>query len=157
MNIITKPFSFAKDLPATSTGIVISSIFATLVWEHIGRKRNHKIRPSVGLEIVSEKSRKFFRMVGRGLAWASSYLIQIDLKDIGLTIESVFRPTWNLVTSPFCIISGYIRAAVAYKNKQWMIYIGSALAVLLFSFGIYRYTSNMSLLQFTYLRGLINY
>ncbi len=147
MNIISKSFMSSMS-GSTFGGLLISTVIGTLTWEHIGRKRDIRYRPSVGLDFVSVKSRKLFRALGTKCAWLSSYLTQIDLKEIGVTINDVMKPTWDLVTSPFCAISGYVRTAAGYGRKQWMIYAGSALSIILLSYGLYRYNEYI---PFTYL------
>jgi hypothetical protein len=131
MKLIADSLTFFPKFSLTTGGLLASSALTVLIWEHLGRKRDSKCRPSVGLEIISTKSRNLFRTFGRDLAWVSSYLTQIDLQDIGKTLEAVLRPSWNLVTSPLCTISGYVRAAASYKNKQWMVYAGSVIGLAL--------------------------
>jgi hypothetical protein len=125
-------------IPYSTTATVLSSVaIVCLVWEHIGRKRQTKIRPSVGLTIVAQKSQNAFQYLGEKSALISSYLTQIDLKDIGVTLCDISKPTFDLITSPFYIIYGYVKIANSYANKTWLVYIGSGLLVVLLPTGCY--------------------
>ncbi|XWV26246.1 hypothetical protein QJ857_gp0829 [Tupanvirus soda lake] len=123
----------------TLVKVVGNVALATLVWEHIGRKRETDFRPSVGLTLASDKSKNFFNWVGRGLALTSSYLTQLDLKDIAITVRDVGKPSVDLVVSPFHTLYGYVNKAQSYHKKEWMVYFGSGLAVLFMCAGYYRF------------------
>lgn len=120
-------------------GLFFALAIGILFWEHFGRKYGSNYRPSIGLDSLSNKSRNLFCAFGRKCAWISSYLTQIDLKEIGMTIEDVITPTWNLLTSPFYMIYGYVHTAATYGKKQWMVYFGSAIGLLLISYGTCKY------------------
>lgn len=155
----------------------------TLTWEHIGRKREEKLRqekekflieenlkippdtntenpnpnrkstkqihdevlkivvkrPSIALTYGATQSKKFFEYCGKQFAWLSSYLTQLDLKDFGKTIYDVGKPTFDLfIASPFYFIKGYADKASSYVKKEWMIYVGSILGILMLIFGWYK-------------------
>lgn len=130
-----------------------SVALAVLVWEHIGRKRESNIRPSIGLQFVYEKSKKFFFWVGSTIAYASSFLTKIDIKDCLVTCRAVAIPTIKLMTSSFHMIYGYITKASTYTNSE-LIYIGSAIAVSIIMIIFYccKYTTDSP-----FLNKLINY
>ncbi|XWV24999.1 putative ORFan [Tupanvirus deep ocean] len=143
MELVSKSFGTFFNVVSFRTLVkVLGSVtLATLVWEHVGRKRESDLRPSVGLSLASEKSVLFFNRVGSGLAWLSSYLTQVDLKDVGVTVRDVGKPTFDLVTSPLHTLSGYVKKAHSYQNKQWMVYVGSGIAVVLALAGYYKYSN----------------
>ena len=135
---LTKSFgSIAGPIAGTLAGLpwpTYAKYFGTaavivLGWEHIGRKQKTKIRPSVGLTWTSDKSQKGFKWLGEQAAWISSYLTQIDLKEFGVTIHAVGKPMFDLISSPFYAVAGYVGMAASYANKEWLIYSGSALLV----------------------------
>ncbi|AYV85065.1 MAG: putative ORFan [Satyrvirus sp.] len=115
-------------------------MLATLIWEHFGRRYNSRIRPSVMLTFLSEKFQKFFRIVGEYAAWISSYLTQIDLKDLFRTIGDIVNPAFGLIVSPLYFIYGYVMTAKTYLNKTWLIYAGSVILVAVFMAGYHKLT-----------------
>jgi hypothetical protein len=123
-------------------GIVLSSTACvTIIWEHIARKYKSEIKPSVYLNFASEKSISFFKKCGELLAWVSSYLARIDLKDFGETLMAVGKPTFDLVSSPAYTVYGYVKHASTYANKQGLIYAGSAVGVCIIAFGWSKFVS----------------
>lgn len=138
-----KKFSFATFLKIF--GIVIITI---LFWEHLGRKYETTIRPSIGLQFVSKISSQFFDWVGRKIAWISSYLTQIDLKDFMDTCRAIGEPTLEILASPFHIIIGYIVAANTYTNGI-LVYVGTGIIIMLILIVCYKYD------YFQYLQPLI--
>lgn len=115
--------------------ILIST--STIIWEHVGRKYNHVHRPSVWLEFFSVHAQCMFKKIGIFIAWISSFLTQIDLKDLLKTIHDLIKPTFDLVTSPLYIIVGYINEATTYIDKTWLVYIGSVILLCCIFYGLY--------------------
>ena len=89
------------------------------------------VRPSVLLTRLSVRSQKFFDRCGRTLAWMSSYLTQIDLKELGKTLHDVGKPICTTIASPVYLIIGYAKEAQKYVSKEWMIYLGSGLVAVM--------------------------
>jgi hypothetical protein len=127
MNILPKASisSTIYKLVAGTAGVSIGIFLC----EHLGRLYNYT-RPSIYLWILANGSIKFFRNIGRMIAWLSSYLTWIKLDESLITARDLVIPTWNLVVSPFQIIYGYMIAAESYVDKEWLVYIGSGLFVL---------------------------
>ena len=125
-------------------GIVVITI---LFWEHLVRKSDTTIRPSIGLQFVSKKSQEFFDWVGRTIAWISSYLTQIDLKEFVDTCWAIGKPTLEILASPFHVIVGYVVAANTYTNGI-LVYVGTGIIIIAVLFICYKYD------YFKYLRPL---
>lgn len=170
----------------------------TLIWEHIGRKKEERLReqkadeiiskwpaenqrvidsvhdseelkqfdqrrnedfqkrlnlivvnrPSIGLTKLSNKSQQLFEWCGRNLAWLSSYLTQIDLKEVTKTVFPVVKPICTMVVSPVYFIYGYFKAAAEYLGKEWLIYLGSALVVVMLGVGWYQFSDYLPTLPY---------
>jgi hypothetical protein len=57
----------------------LTSGITIFVWEHVARKRNSNIKPSVGFNFVAEISKKCFKTFGNLGAKISSFYTYIDL------------------------------------------------------------------------------
>ena len=64
------------------------------------------------------------------MAWLSSYLILIDMKEIYRTIYDIGYPTIDILISPVYFLYGYSAAAKTYIDKTWMIYTGTLLIII---------------------------
>ena len=138
MEFIRNTLAIVHSVPFGTYAKVFGAV--TLVvfgWEHYGRKNLVVYRPSTALEYCAKTSQKFFRFTGEKMAWISSYLTQIDLRDLGATVVAVTKPTWDFVTSPFYMLYGYACAAANYGNKTWLVYAGSSLLAFALLFGWY--------------------
>ena len=115
-----------------------SSAFVVLALEHFGRKTESNVRPSTALTWTADRCKNGFKRLGEQFAWLSSYLTQLDLKDVGLTIHDVAKPTFDLAISPFYSIYGYLSKAASYREKMWLVYLGSGLMTTFLFVGWYQ-------------------
>jgi len=122
----------------TACKIFFVVILCLFVWEHIARKGELDYRPSVALHTISENAQNFFEKVGVYFAWFGSYLTLIDLKDFAVTIYAIGEPIFGLIISPAYVIYGFVMEAASYANKQWLVYTGSCLLVILSMFTYYK-------------------
>lgn len=98
--------------------------------EHLGRKYQLDIRPSFVLNILMINTQIFFENIGRGFARLSSFLTQIDLKEICITVTDIFCPTFYLIISPMYAVYGYLEIAASYLQSQPLVYIGSGIIII---------------------------
>jgi len=112
--------------------------FTILIYEHIGRRYDIIVRPSVGLEYVANKSIDFFKKIGILFAWVSSYLTEIDLYDMYQTLYDIVTPLIKLLFAPFYFCYGYLLEVATYENKWWMIYVGSGIIIAMLIFISYK-------------------
>ena len=139
MDIVKSAFGAVTGVPLRTYAEVLGgTAVAVLIAEHVGRKYQSTKRPSVALAYSADKCQKFFQWLGEQFAWASSYLTQLDLKDVGVTLYDVGKPTVDLMLSPFYSIYGYLKRAMSYQNKSWLVYVGSGLLTTLALAGWYR-------------------
>lgn len=138
MNILRSFVSQAMSV-SPSTYLKVIGVVSAVVFtgEFIGRKKNFVYRPSFFIAKTANGLTTFFTKLGEGYAWIGSYLTQIDMKEITNTAIAIGEPSWNLVKSPVYTIIGYAESAATYGNKEWMIYIGSALLTALIGYGCY--------------------
>jgi len=111
-------------------GFIISIIFA-VIYEHVGRLYGTIYRPSTFLIKIASICRQCFRIAGENMAWLSSYLILIDIKEIWRTVNDIGRPTIDIIISPVHFLYGYYTVAKTYADKTSMIYIGTLLIMIL--------------------------
>ena len=149
MEFLSQPIIFAKSIPLSTYVKVFGTVsLVVLGWEHYGRKQPMAYRPSTLIESSAIISQNFFKRTGEILAWLSSYLTQIDLKEFGETLMAVGKPTCDLVVSPFYIFWGYVCKAANYGNKSWLVYVGSSLLAAVLSYGWYYLSFRYPFLNF---------
>lgn len=93
----------------------VATLLATFVWEHIARKQNLNVKPSVGLNLIYKKSKSMFTNLGKLFAKISSFYTIIDLKDLGKTLEDVGKPILKTIVSPYHFVRGYVDQANEYS------------------------------------------
>jgi len=96
-------------------------------------------RFSFVLEQIAHCCIEFFTLLGRGLAWISSYLWQINWMKIVIAVVLLFMPIWKISTSWVYIGTGYVQYAVDYAIAIPSLYTGSALLILVAIFVVYKY------------------
>ena len=90
---------------------------------------NTNYRFSFILEQYAEHSIIFFKFIGRGIAWASSYLWYIRWNRIYTAFIRLFVPSFNLATSWLYIGKGYAQYAVDWAIDIPALYSGSAILI----------------------------
>lgn len=131
-----------------SAKVLGTTVVAVLFWEHIGRKYATNWRPSVGITAAADLSQKVFQWTGERWAWFTSYLTAVDLKEIGVTINDVAKPSIDLFWSWTYAFSGYFAKAASYTNKSWLVYTGSFLTTGALLFGYYWLSCRYPVLNF---------
>jgi hypothetical protein len=116
-----------------------------LVWEHIGRKNDINLRPSIVLNTLTVAIRRFARWLGGVWAWVSSFLYEWAT-ELVKTISTLAEAILHLIGSPLYFTQGYIEYALRYTNFWW-IRVGSA--VLIFAaFVALRYSTGFDVYQY---------
>jgi hypothetical protein len=120
-----------KNSVTSISPIVVKSIgisfLCGLVWQHVGRKINAKIKPSNGLNVVVAESRYGFARIGEYYAILCGSL---SCREIKLTLQELFIPLFKLLTSPIYLGIGYFDRVKVEDNKM-RIYTYSLLVALL--------------------------
>ena len=115
-------------------GLLEISLF---VWEHIARKKNSRIKPSVLFNYLATKSSNFFKGAGYYIAKISSFYTYINLSDLMVTGKELTAPIVQLCVSPYKLIKGYWDKACEYKYA-FLVVAGSA-SFMLVSLLLYKY------------------
>lgn len=105
------------------------------LWEHIARLNNIKVRPSVGIDRLTTKSKIVFTEIGRMIAKISSFFTYIDITDLLDTLSILAYSLLELISSPLGIVKGYILVAFSYYNPLTYI-LGSMTLVTIILSGI---------------------
>lgn len=95
--------------------VIYGIIAGTLTWEHIARKNNSNVKPSVGINYIFEKSRSIFTKLGESLAVISSFYTYINCDEISKTAIDLGEPLINTIVSPIYIVRGYIGKTKEYS------------------------------------------
>lgn len=115
-------------------GLTAISLF---LWEHIARKKQSNIKPSVLFNYLATKSSKFFGGIGYYVAKISSFYTYIDISDLMVTGKELMKPIFNFCISPYKFLKGYWEQARKYKYSL-LIVAGSA-SFIIASVLLYRY------------------
>ena len=111
----------------------------SFVWEHIARKRDSNIKPSVGIAWCSKQSKAFFNCIGSFLAKLSSFYTYINLSDFLQTAHDISKPTMSLLWSPYQLIKGYCTTALTYSSKTYLVGFGSLTLLTILTYVWYLY------------------
>lgn len=117
------------------TTIAFALLFGTFLFEHIGRKYEVGLRPSIILTTVATLSTDAFTWIGRIIAKISSFYTYIDFDEILETLMSLIQPVIDICKSPFYTIKGYVEELANYKLPFFVV-LGSITIILL---GLYLY------------------
>lgn len=130
-----------------------AALLGTVVWEHIARKKNSNVKPSVGIDYVYQKSKAGFTKLGEGLAVLSSFYTYVDLKDVGQTVSDLTEPTLKTLVSPYHMVRGYLAQANLYNHP----YLVTAGTLTLVPLSYYLYTKCDPELSKSYLTVVSNF
>nr|QYA18864.1 hypothetical protein KOM_12_596 [Clandestinovirus] len=106
---------------ATSAVFLGPVAMAIFTWEHVGRKRQSRFRPSVMITKATAKSAKMFSQIGKMAAQLSSFYAKIDpmvlvrfIQDLYQTAHELLEPTIHLMTTPVHLLRSYYQTAKTY-------------------------------------------
>lgn len=121
----------------------VSAAMIMFMWEHLGRKRGLKCRPSSGLTVCAEYSQSWCKQAGKFVAWLSSYLTKIDMNDLLETTSDLTKPLVGICVSPCFFFYGYYKGAIEYvrgtEKQSSLVYAGSVLGIGVICFLTTRY------------------
>ena len=109
---------------------IISLSIISFCWEVYIVKYDSKCRVSYILDLISYYCIEFFKLVGKKIAWISSYLWYIEWNNIRIAIARLCIPTWNILISWSYIGKGYVEYAVKWTIDLPILYAGSALILM---------------------------
>ena len=109
---------------------LLVTILGVFLGEHLGRLYDITYRPSFYLWWTANKAQYFWEVGGRIFAIASSFVHELKLEEIFLSIRSLAEPSIRIVFSPFHFFKGYSKVMEAYKFPI-LITVGSVILVAL--------------------------
>lgn len=122
------------------SGIVIAVV--TLVWQCIAIKLDKSghnyIRPTTMLDFITAKVKYVCFHIGKFIAYISSFYEYLALGEIFDALCELTNSTWNLLTSGFQIIRGYISVSHLYEHP-YLVTCGSITIVAALAYGIHIY------------------
>ena len=119
----------------TITTIFVSIIGAVCL-EHIGRGQAITIRPSFFLNKIAKFFMDLFELLGYFCAKISSFYELIKWEEIKLTLYDLFKPSFDICSSPLYFIKGYVEEMNIYDHP-YMIIAGSITIIILVLYGLY--------------------
>ena len=126
----------------TYVGVVFLILFS---WEHFFRLYKFPYRPTVGINKITKQLQTVFEFFGSCIARISSFLMLIDLREIGETFCDLFGSSFNLLTSGIYVLKGYFERSRHYIGNKNLIYLGSFLLALSMMY-IYKYVNFSTLI-----------
>ena len=72
-----------------------------------------------------------FYQNGRIVVYCSSFLVWLELEEIGKSIKDILLPTLAIITSPYYFFEGYYQKAKEYLSREYMVYIGSGILAII--------------------------
>jgi len=87
--------------------ITCGVLFTTFIWEYLLIEVNTIWRPSVPLSSISNLLIDMFTVIGKVLAWISSFYTYIEWSRLYRTLHVLCTPIFNIVFSWLYILSGY--------------------------------------------------
>lgn len=128
--------------------IIVQSLVGVSIgfflWEHIARKKQTDVKPSVGIAWTATKSKLLFTTIGTFLAKISSFYTCIDLSDLIKTAYELIVPTMSLLKSPLKTFKGYYEQAKTYTHSSIVFFGSLTLIALLFFLYHGQYLQNIN-------------
>ena len=120
----------------TALKVVPPTLIGLVTWEHIARKNESNIKPSVAITKCVEPAQQFWNFCGTQLAKLSSFYTYLKHIFGGLdqSIYDLFSPMFQLLFSWTNVIKGYLAQANVY-NHPGLIVIGTITLALLLACG----------------------
>lgn len=112
-------------------------VICLIAVEHYGRRNMWVWRPSYLFQSMANGSKFIWRRAGETIAKCSSFLTQIEYKEILRTVEELARPLIQLVGSPMNIVTGYFNEA--RTKNPYLVCVGSIIMSLVLGYGIYKF------------------
>ena len=136
-------------------GVTAAAGIGAFVWEYIARRTNSDVKPSVGISYASNKCGQFFNYLGSIAARISSFYTYIEFEELVKTFQELFVPMWNLVTSPFYMLKGYVHTMKSYKYP-FLVIVGSLTLFVATRFLYTKYVKNMNISPISYFSSYSN-
>ena len=112
--------------PQVKIVYTLLAAFTVLVaWEHAARIYTVESRPSQWLDQIYEFLAKQWKLVGRFIAWASSFYYHLKLEQLAESAGAILKPMIQIVFSPLWIVKGYAAKAAEYEYSGTIL-IGTA-------------------------------
>lgn len=108
-------------------GLGLLGIF---VWEHCARVHRSQFRPTVGINYATIQLRYGFETVGTFIAKVSSFLTQLDFRELKKTTSDLIESIFKFSTAFMYILKGYFETAQQYVGARGLVYLGSFLIVI---------------------------
>lgn len=103
---------------------------SVLVTEHALRVYDVHYRPSTAIKFTATQCQNLFELIGKGFAKLSSFYDLIDLTELKVTIDDVFRPSFETVISPWYFINGYNSQMNLAKSPTFILFGSLTLAII---------------------------
>lgn len=114
------------------------TLLVFVIMEHVAKKSTHDYaRPSVVILMMANCCKQWWYKLGEVFGMVSSWLARIDFADIMTSIKDVTYSLWQLVSSPWELIKGYIHVMYTY-SEPYLIFVGSILIVIFVLWLCYR-------------------
>ena len=128
--------------------ISIFVVFVSIVWEHIFRINEFKIRPTFFLGYVASFCEYFFEWVGYFLGMLCSYPWFLRLQELKITLFDLGTILMDIFMSWTQIIVGwtnYVKSFLGenFMSESWQFYLGFLGIVLLICFIVWCHFTNM--------------
>src|SRR3990172_3382994 len=122
--------------------ITAITLFATFIWQHIGRKYKLAWKPTDIIDVVTVQLIKLWTVLGEICVWVSSFYTWIDPTDLLATLAELGASLWNLVFSIKAFVEAYITGMNLYDHS-YLVSLGSATLVIVVACLVFRYNSHV--------------
>lgn len=122
----------------------LTVFLCVFAWEYIGKLVNTTYIPSVFLNMVASYCESVWVTVGYYIAKISSFYTYVNFTELFDSFLDIFRPSVEIVTSPFYAIKGYVTEMNVY-NHPYLIAFGSLTLFFAATYLLARYTNWFSL------------
>ena len=93
-------------------------------WEYAYVHDPYAVKPSTLITNLVVRSRTIFEWLGNRLAWVSSFLDWLDLKDMIKAFKNLCEPMIDLCITPLYTVKGYIDQLNIYDHP-YMVFVGT--------------------------------